>query len=93
MDPCSNGRPPPLTTAECLAPLCRRHRLKTFVGCTYHRAEDGTYLWCDRYGRRLPDERRTAALQPAIETYGTAIGHGEVRGVSIARAAAPHPPE
>ena len=50
-------RPPDETTAACLAPLCRRHhRLKTFTGWSYHRAEDGTYIWRDRYGRRLPDD-------------------------------------
>ncbi len=49
------ARPPNETTAGCLAPLCRRHhRLKTFFGWTYHRAEDGTYVSFDRYGRRLP---------------------------------------
>jgi len=56
-DPPPDGQPPPLTTAACLAPLCRRHhRLKTFTGWPYHRAEDGTYVWCDRYGRRLPTD-------------------------------------
>ena len=50
-------RPPDKTTAECLAPLCRRHhRLKTFTGWTYRRNADGTYTWFDRWGRPLPGD-------------------------------------
>ena len=50
--PPDEGGPPGQTSADRLAPLCRRHhRTKTFTGWTYRRARDGTYEWTSPHGR------------------------------------------
>ncbi|MDP9821888.1 hypothetical protein J2S59_001697 [Nocardioides massiliensis] len=54
--PLDEGGPPGQTCLANLAPLCRsHHRLKTHMGWSYQRRSDGTYAWCDRWGRPVRD--------------------------------------
>jgi len=54
--PMDEGGPPGQTCLANLAPLCRgHHRMKTHLGWDYHRRDDGTYAWTDRWGRPVRD--------------------------------------
>jgi hypothetical protein len=49
-----DGGPPGQTRPENLACLCRRHhRLKTFTGWHYERADDGSYRWTSPRGQHF----------------------------------------
>jgi hypothetical protein len=66
--PTSPDGPPGQTSADSLAPLCRRHhRMKTHGGWWYSMPEPGLYLWRSLTGRRyLVDHTGTQAV-PASE--------------------------
>ena len=63
--PPDEGGPPGQTSADGLAPLCRRHhRAKTFGAFSYRRLGDGSYEWTLPTGTRVRSDPVTPRPRP-----------------------------